>query len=999
MTQIFSGAITVWDDRRITDLNPNLTSRGIPPNVPIEVVMTLPGDELTVIFEAILQRMFPNFTTTTPAATRMPGLMPMIAYVMQKPFTIGFCGLDVARAFELPTLRLRKGVKVVEPTVLSTTYAVLELGLSFGNNGEDPSHLTSDLSNAQGVDAWPLVGFAYVAVRKDTMRTGATCEHRRELVNFFRWFLTSDIVERTLQELSLAPLPSVVRDIVVARLTSDILCNGKSVWVPDSITEISGAGSPLVAQMFGWVGPVYNALYQDMSVTYDIAALDSDVDVRRLLWQHTFVATTTEVRTTLANTARLLFAGVGLVAVSQYLLVLDLATLTRILNGGIATWGHPDLLKLNPNGIRHMYTGQALGNQSIVLLRGPTFDTDLFRAVMASSPVPYTGQALRFALPFTNENVLRFSLAGIPFGLTVTAFTGGFTATTLASMRRADGQVVAPSWSAIQACASADAYDAASGSLRLSASAVPSCYPLAETVYLLVPRSQCDNATDPNRTRAVRFMEWLFGGAADGAVQEQSMAPLRNASSAIAQANAYALKLLSCDPPPAVTPHNDLPLGPILGGCIGGIVAVAAVVGWLLWRSSRELHAMRKQVSDITVAKDCAEAIACFDLESVDWLRTVPKPTPIQQAFVRIVSLLTEVRPFIPDQLLSSLQSGNSLSPAFELDALEKEPEPKSPTQTLHADSGSDTSDSHRSSNASHFISRATSEAPKSSLRKSVSSLIPVAPLHRKSRAQSRIAGCVTVRKATYLFVKFGVGEDWEMLDQSAAMGAASSHIIALGKAQGATVDKVMFDTVTFHWNVSSDTGTGPLKATLLTMEVAKVWDSVEEGIGGQPWVRVGVGYGPSVVTTVSAAKQRFFVIGGRQVAMAVDLVNTDCSAKCKAAVLLSNSVYKEVRYAVRCFPRLWFGAELLWEPVAARENGTADEWMYQLQSLESNDNDSWNGQAMAEVFFMVRENKPPQAVRQAVAEVRRRYGSALTPHDGASLDHLLAGLSGGVPY
>eukprot|EP00668_Euglena_longa_P026219 GGOE01032811.1.p1 GENE.GGOE01032811.1~~GGOE01032811.1.p1 ORF type:complete len:1138 (-),score=365.29 GGOE01032811.1:18-2984(-) len=982
MTQIFSGAITVWDDRRITDLNPNLTSRGIPPNVPIEVVMTLPGDELTVIFEAILQRMFPNFTTTTPAATRMPGLMPMIAYVMQKPFTIGFCGLDVARAFELPTLRLRKGVKVVEPTVLSTTYAVLELGLSFGNNGEDPSHLTSDLSNAQGVDAWPLVGFAYVAVRKDTMRTGATCEHRRELVNFFRWFLTSDIVERTLQELSLAPLPSVVRDIVVARLTSDILCNGKSVWVPDSITEISGAGSPLVAQMFGWVGPVYNALYQDMSVTYDIAALDSDVDVRRLLWQHTFVATTTEVRTTLANTARLLFAGVGLVAVSQYLLVLDLATLTRILNGGIATWGHPDLLKLNPNGIRHMYTGQALGNQSIVLLRGPTFDTDLFRAVMASSPVPYTGQALRFALPFTNENVLRFSLAGIPFGLTVTAFTGGFTATTLASMRRADGQVVAPSWSAIQACASADAYDAASGSLRLSASAVPSCYPLAETVYLLVPRSQCDNATDPNRTRAVRFMEWLFGGAADGAVQEQSMAPLRNASSAIAQANAYALKLLSCDPPPAVTPHNDLPLGPILGGCIGGIVAVAAVVGWLLWRSSRELHAMRKQVSDITVAKDCAEAIACFDLESVDWLRTVPKPTPIQQAFVRIVSLLTEVRPFIPDQLLSSLQSGNSISHALEPEVL---------SGVMH-EASSDTSDSRRSSNTSHVISRTTSEAPKSSLSKSTTDLIN-GPLVYKPRAQSRVASSM-VRKATYLFMKFGVGEDWEVLDQAAVMGAAASQIIALGKAQGATVDKVMFDTVTFHWNVSSDTGTGPLKATLLAMEVAKVWDTVAVGNGGQPWVRVGVGYGPSAVSTLSAAKQRFFVIGGPQVTTAVDVVNTDCSAKCRAPVLLSNSVYKEVRYAVRCFPRLWFGAELLWEPVAAHENCGADEWMYQLQNLESDDKDSWNGQALAEVFRMVRENQPPQVMQQAVAEIHRKYGDALTPHDVASLDHLLAGLA-----
>eukprot|EP00667_Euglena_gracilis_P026349 EG_transcript_31625 len=68
------------------------------------------------------------------------------------------------------------------------------------------------------------------------------------------------------------------------------------------------------------------------------------------------------------------------------------------------------------------------------------------------------------------------------------------------------------------------------------------------------------------------------------------------------------------------------------------------------------MRALRKQFSDVKVAEDCAEAIACFDLEAVSWLANLSKPTKIQLAFLRIVSLLMEVKPFIPDQLLAQLQ-------------------------------------------------------------------------------------------------------------------------------------------------------------------------------------------------------------------------------------------------------------------------------------------------------------------------------------------------------
>ncbi len=50
--------------------------------------------------------------------------------------------------------------------------------------------LCSDMSNADGPFAWPIVGFSYLVVRKDTLRPGATCAHVRETVAFWVWFWT-----------------------------------------------------------------------------------------------------------------------------------------------------------------------------------------------------------------------------------------------------------------------------------------------------------------------------------------------------------------------------------------------------------------------------------------------------------------------------------------------------------------------------------------------------------------------------------------------------------------------------------------------------------------------------------------------------------------------------------------------------------------------------------------------------------------------------------------
>ena len=41
--------------------------------------------------------------------------------------------------------------------LVSLAYAAAEFGMEFGNNGDAPEHLTSNIYNAKSASAWPIV--------------------------------------------------------------------------------------------------------------------------------------------------------------------------------------------------------------------------------------------------------------------------------------------------------------------------------------------------------------------------------------------------------------------------------------------------------------------------------------------------------------------------------------------------------------------------------------------------------------------------------------------------------------------------------------------------------------------------------------------------------------------------------------------------------------------------------------------------------------------------
>eukprot|EP00667_Euglena_gracilis_P005206 EG_transcript_5238 len=556
---IFRGVVTHWDDPRITDLNPGLAG-SVPPGQPIQLVVRGDTAGATYVLKSALAGVDPAFaaqvgtggTNLWPNVTviAQSGNQGMMSYVMTTMYTLGYTDLGSANSNNLPVpVLMRTDNTTIAASLTSVEYAVLELGLSFGNNGDDPSRLTASLVNAKGAKAWPLVGYNYVVMRTNTLRPGATCDYVRETIAFWNWFLTSDVASRIATSENYCRLPQVVEDFVWARFVGDVRCHGQLVWASATPLEVPGVGTAVLSGFMGPVTEAYSVENDGVSVTYNPYANDDASTVQDTnLVAAAFEATTAAGLAAPPGGVALLFAGVGVVAVSPLNVTLSGAVLARILDGSVTTWLGGAIVALNPGGILTA-AGTRLSDPAarIRLLRGPIAASTEVDSLMQYYLPAYTGRAIRNATQASTETVLRSLVAGYPLALAVTPYVGNFpSGLFLAPLQRSDGAVVAPSPQAIGACA-ADTFDATDGSFSLQASRSALCYPLSKTVHIRVRRSRCDLTLDPMRTRAAAFVTWLFTAQSiPNALLAASLAPLMNATADAARINAAALSAISC---------------------------------------------------------------------------------------------------------------------------------------------------------------------------------------------------------------------------------------------------------------------------------------------------------------------------------------------------------------------------------------------------------------------------------------------------------------------
>eukprot|EP00668_Euglena_longa_P025675 GGOE01032083.1.p1 GENE.GGOE01032083.1~~GGOE01032083.1.p1 ORF type:complete len:1174 (-),score=330.62 GGOE01032083.1:861-4049(-) len=563
LARIFRSNITTWDDPAIQVLNPGFSSWRIPTGQPIEVVVYGVPVGLTQIMKQSLssfdptfarqvglgaEPLWPNVTVTFQNDSRR-----MLSYIMATAFTIGYVVLDDAVMSQLPQVKLLKGnAALVEATQASVEYAVLELGSDFGNNGDDPAHLTADIHNAPGQHSWPIVGYSYLMMRTQTLRRGATCENVRAVVHFWNWFWTAEIIPQLLAQHSVSPLPSVVISRVLSRFRDDIQCNGIQVWESMDIPPISGMGPTLVTGLFRTMVNIYAIVEPDSPMQFTSDEATWELDINQQLKSYTFVATTDRPSPSVDDGVTLIFAGVGIVPITLLTVVLDGPTLAAILEGTITDWLAPQILALNPSGVLDP-SGVPLNRSSpqpITLLSGPIATTHSLNVLMRSFLPTYTGIALLAAIDFSTEDVLRMAIFDFPLALSITAFTGNFPSGLQLVPLLHNGQVVAPSWLSIAACGSSDAFSTGTCSFSLHRSSQPGCYPLARTVYLSVKRPDCSDASSV-QMKTCALMDWVISSTSlDVVLHTAYMTPLFHQLDAVQTCNARAMDVVSCIPRP-----------------------------------------------------------------------------------------------------------------------------------------------------------------------------------------------------------------------------------------------------------------------------------------------------------------------------------------------------------------------------------------------------------------------------------------------------------------
>jgi ABC-type phosphate transport system substrate-binding protein len=128
------------------------------------------------------------------------------------------------------------------PTLESIEMGLLANGENFGNFGNDPERLMANLvggdtsafvtrRNYQGTEAWPIIAYAYLGVRKDTLASGSTCEGRRlGVYRFMEWLMTNQVAHRLMNVDYIVPPLSETRRIVLDRFYSQFKCQGTQIY-------------------------------------------------------------------------------------------------------------------------------------------------------------------------------------------------------------------------------------------------------------------------------------------------------------------------------------------------------------------------------------------------------------------------------------------------------------------------------------------------------------------------------------------------------------------------------------------------------------------------------------------------------------------------------------------------------------------------------------------------------------------------------------------------
>ncbi len=203
VADIFAGEVKMWNDARLTELNPDVKL----PAEPIIPVYRSDGSGTTFVFTDYLTKVSPMWASkygagksvNFPSGQAAKGNPGVAGVIKQTKNSIGYVGSEYAFAQKIPYAQVQnKRGEFVLPSSATISAAA---------SGEIPADTRTSITNADAAGAYPISTFTWIIIYKEQNYSDRSREQAEATLDLLKYIL-SDEAQSITSEVHYAPLPA-----------------------------------------------------------------------------------------------------------------------------------------------------------------------------------------------------------------------------------------------------------------------------------------------------------------------------------------------------------------------------------------------------------------------------------------------------------------------------------------------------------------------------------------------------------------------------------------------------------------------------------------------------------------------------------------------------------------------------------------------------------------------------------------------------------------------
>ena len=193
VADIFAGKIRMWNDERLTALNPGVA---------------LPA-EATKVSPMWKEKFGAGKSVNFPSGQAAKGNPGVAGVISQTKNSIGYVGSEYAFAQKIPYAIIQNARgEFVLPTAESISAAAA---------GTIPADTRTSITNADAAGAYPISAFTWIIIYKEQNYSGRSKEQAEATLDLLQYIL-SDEVQNITSEVHYAPLPAKAKELSMENL-------------------------------------------------------------------------------------------------------------------------------------------------------------------------------------------------------------------------------------------------------------------------------------------------------------------------------------------------------------------------------------------------------------------------------------------------------------------------------------------------------------------------------------------------------------------------------------------------------------------------------------------------------------------------------------------------------------------------------------------------------------------------------------------------------------